>query len=130
MMFPASHFEERFRIRQTLFTCIVKEVTLPCAFFREKEDCTGKLRIYPLMKCTSAIRQLAYNIVLDALDEYLQMGHATSRQSLEHFCRSIIHIFGPEFLRKPTITGVERLYGKHEEKHGLPGMLGSLDCTN
>ncbi|GKF90973.1 ALP1-like protein, partial [Tanacetum coccineum] len=37
------------------------------------------------MKCTSAIRQLAYDTVPDALDEYLQMGHATSRLSLEHF---------------------------------------------
>ncbi|GKC10142.1 ALP1-like protein [Tanacetum coccineum] len=58
------------------------------------------------------------------------MGHATSLQSLEHFCRSIIQIFGPEFLRKPTITDVERLYAFHEEKYGLQGMLGSLDCTD
>ncbi|GJV36400.1 hypothetical protein Tco_1408877 [Tanacetum coccineum] len=107
-MFPASRFDERFRMSRTLFTCIVEEVTLHCAFFREKEDCTGKLGISPLMKCTSAIRQLAYGTVPDALDEYLQMGHATSRQSLKHFCRSIVHIFGPEFLRKPTITNVER----------------------
>ncbi|GKA70939.1 ALP1-like protein, partial [Tanacetum coccineum] len=40
------------------------------------------------MKCTSAIRQLAYGTVLDALDEYLQMGHTTSRESLEHFYRA------------------------------------------
>ncbi|GKA85851.1 ALP1-like protein [Tanacetum coccineum] len=40
------------------------------------------------MKCTSAIRQLTYGTVPDALDEYLQMGHATSRQSLEHFCKA------------------------------------------
>ncbi|GJY59863.1 ALP1-like protein [Tanacetum coccineum] len=129
-MFPASLFEERFQMSRTLFTGIVEEVTLHCAFFREKEDCTGKLGISPLMKCTSAIRQLAYGTVPDALDEYLQMGHATSRQSLEHFCRSIIQIFGPEYLRKPTITDVERLYKFHEEKHRLPGMLGSLDCTD
>ncbi|GJS46502.1 hypothetical protein Tco_0596623 [Tanacetum coccineum] len=37
------------------------------------------------MKCTSAIRQLAYGTFPVALDEYLQMGHATSRLSLEHF---------------------------------------------
>nr|GEU88014.1 harbinger transposase-derived protein [Tanacetum cinerariifolium] len=39
-------------------------------------------------------------------------------------------VFGPEFLRKPTITDVERLYAVHENKHGLPGMLESLDCTD
>nr|GEU47138.1 hypothetical protein [Tanacetum cinerariifolium] len=96
--------------------------------FREKEDCTGKLGISSLIKCTSAIRQLAYGTVPDALDEYLQMGNATSRQCLEHFCTSIIQMFGPEFLRKPTLTDVERLYAFHENKHGLPGLLGSPDC--
>ncbi|GKC30031.1 ALP1-like protein [Tanacetum coccineum] len=40
----------------------------------------------------------------------------------------VLHIFGPEFLRKPTLTDVERLYAFHENKHGLPGMLESLDC--
>nr|GEX42111.1 hypothetical protein [Tanacetum cinerariifolium] len=75
------------------------------------------------------IRQLAYDTVPDALDEYLQMGNATSRQCLERFYTSLIQIFGPEFLRKPTLTDVERLYAFHENKHGLPKMLGSLDCT-
>nr|GEV32399.1 putative harbinger transposase-derived protein [Tanacetum cinerariifolium] len=85
---------------RSLFTGIVEEVTLQCAFFREKED------------------------------GYLQMGNATFRQCLEYFCTSIIQIFGPEFLRKPTLTDVERLYAFHENKHGLSGMLGSLDCTD
>ncbi|GJS48802.1 RNA-directed DNA polymerase, eukaryota [Tanacetum coccineum] len=58
---------------QSLFTGIVEELTLQCEFFREKEDCTGKLGISLLIKCTSAIRQLAYGTVPDTLDEYLQM---------------------------------------------------------
>nr|GEX69634.1 hypothetical protein [Tanacetum cinerariifolium] len=37
-------------------------------------------------------------------------------------------IFG--LLKKPTVTDVKKLYLHHEEKHGFPGMLGSLDCTN
>ncbi|GJW08034.1 ALP1-like protein [Tanacetum coccineum] len=80
LMFPASLFEDRFRMGRSLFTGIVEEVTLHCAFFREKEDCTGKLGISPLIKCTSTIRQLAYDTVLDTLDEYLKMCHDTSRQ--------------------------------------------------
>ncbi|GJR69489.1 RNA-directed DNA polymerase, eukaryota [Tanacetum coccineum] len=73
------------------------------------------------------IRQLAYDTVPNAFDEYLQRGHTTSRLSLEHFYSSVMEIFGPEFLRKPTIFDVEKLYTCHEEKHGLLGMLGSLD---
>ncbi|GJW14404.1 retrovirus-related pol polyprotein from transposon TNT 1-94 [Tanacetum coccineum] len=77
-MFPEVHFKERFRISRKLFTSIVEEVTLHCAYFRENIDCTERQGISPLLKCTSAIRQLAYDTVPDALDEYLQMGEATS----------------------------------------------------
>nr|GEZ85314.1 hypothetical protein [Tanacetum cinerariifolium] len=43
---------------------------------------------------------------------------------------SIMEIFEPEFLRKPTICDVEKLYACHEEKHRLSGMLESLDCID
>nr|GEW52619.1 RNA-directed DNA polymerase, eukaryota, reverse transcriptase zinc-binding domain protein [Tanacetum cinerariifolium] len=82
--------------------------------------CTGRLGISSLLKCTSAIRQLAYNTVPDALDGYLQMSQATSCLSLEHFCRFVMEIIGPEYLRRPTIS----------EKNGLLRMLGSLDYTD
>nr|GEU95632.1 putative nuclease HARBI1 isoform X2 [Tanacetum cinerariifolium] len=37
-------------------------------------DAVGKSGIYALVKCTSAIRQLAYAAVPDSLDKYLQIG--------------------------------------------------------
>nr|GEV57974.1 hypothetical protein [Tanacetum cinerariifolium] len=37
---------------------------------------------------------------------------------------------GPEYLRKPTVTDIEKLYRHHEEKHRFPEMLGSLDCMD
>ncbi|GJS67928.1 putative nuclease HARBI1 isoform X2 [Tanacetum coccineum] len=82
------------------------------------------------MKCTSAIRQMAYGAVPDALDEYLQMGATTARDSLRLFCKAIMELYGEEFLRKPTYTDMEKLYAHHEEKYGFPGMLGSIDCTD
>nr|GEV73418.1 retrovirus-related Pol polyprotein from transposon TNT 1-94 [Tanacetum cinerariifolium] len=129
-LFPTPHFEERFRISRKLFTSIVDEVTIHCAYFFEKQDCIRKLGISLLLKCTSAIHQLAYDTVPDALNEYLQMGHATARLSLEQFCTSVMSIFGLDFLRKPTISDIEKLYACHEEKHKLPRMLGSLYCTD
>ncbi|XP_071738623.1 uncharacterized protein [Rutidosis leptorrhynchoides] len=35
-----------------------------------------------------------------------------------------------EYLRKPTTEDITRLYNFHAQKHGLPGMLGSIDCSN
>ncbi|GKC18263.1 hypothetical protein Tco_1020413 [Tanacetum coccineum] len=82
-----------------------------------------------LRKCTSTIRQLAYDIVPDFLDEYLQMSTKSSRLSLDHFCTSVMKIFGPEYLRKPTMTDVVKLYRYHKEKHGFSGYEGTLSLS-
>ncbi|GKF41133.1 ALP1-like protein isoform X1 [Tanacetum coccineum] len=113
-----------------IFNWIVNEVTNHDAYFRDNIDCTEKEGISPLLKCTSAIRQLEYDINADFLDEYMQMSERSSRLSLDHFCSSVMQIFGPEYLRKPTVTNFEKLYRHHKEKYGFPGMLESLDCTD
>ncbi|GJW50282.1 ALP1-like protein [Tanacetum coccineum] len=105
---------------------------LVMAYFSEhpRDDCTRQLGISSLMKCTSAYRQLAYGSVLDSLDEYMQMGATTARKSLQIFCKVIMNLYGEEFLRKPTYTDMEKLYARHDEKHGFPGMLESIDCAH
>ncbi|GJY80267.1 ALP1-like protein [Tanacetum coccineum] len=70
-------------------------------------------------ECTSSIRQLTYDIVPDALDEYLQMSAKNSHLSLDHFCTSVMKNFGPEYLRKPTVTNVVKLIGI-TKKHMAP----------
>nr|GEV82291.1 hypothetical protein [Tanacetum cinerariifolium] len=105
---------------------------LVMAYFSEhpQDDCTGQRGISSLMKCTSAIRQMAYGFVPDSLDEYLQMGATTACKSLHNFCKVIMNLYGEEVLRKPTYTDMEKLYAYHDEKHGFPGVLGSIDCTH
>ncbi|XP_028085427.1 uncharacterized protein LOC114286459 [Camellia sinensis] len=58
---------------------------------------------------TSTIRMLAYEVVVDAIDDYVQIGESTTIKSLKHFCNSIIEIFGPEYLRSPSPIDVARL---------------------
>ncbi|GJW83003.1 ALP1-like protein [Tanacetum coccineum] len=68
--------------------------------------------------------------VPDSLDEYLQMGATTARKSLRIFCKVIMNLYGEELLRKPTYTDMEKIYARHDKKHGFPEMLGSIDCTH
>ncbi|GKB93060.1 hypothetical protein Tco_0979197, partial [Tanacetum coccineum] len=125
---PLAKFDQEGKLpnESEAFTSIVEEVTIHCAYFCKKEECTGTLDLFLLFKCTFAIRQLLYSTVPDALDEYLQMGTTTSRLSLEHFCRSVMEIFGLEYLRKPTVTDIESymLFKKksmffHKSKEGF-----------
>ncbi|GKD41236.1 protein translocase subunit SecA2, chloroplastic isoform X1 [Tanacetum coccineum] len=111
-------FRKRFRMNRSLFTRIVRDLSANCPYFQEGCDAVGKAGISALVKCTSAIRQLAYAAVPDSLDEYLQIGEKTSRDCLMHFCNGVIELYGEEYLRRPTQTDVEKLYAFHENKHG------------
>ncbi|GJS71270.1 ALP1-like protein [Tanacetum coccineum] len=63
-------------------------------FFRY--DAVRKTGISALVKCTSAVLQLAYDAVSDALDEYLQIGDKTSRDCLMAFCNGVIELYGED----------------------------------
>ncbi|GJW41793.1 hypothetical protein Tco_0070592 [Tanacetum coccineum] len=47
-------------------------------YFSSRLDATGRKSIGPILKCTSAIRQLTYGTAPDAFDEYLQIAERTS----------------------------------------------------
>ncbi|GJT41967.1 ALP1-like protein [Tanacetum coccineum] len=113
-----------------LFNQIVTDVSNHDPFFRTNIDCAGRQAISGLLKCTSVIRQLAYGVQADFLDEYMQISERTSCTTLDHFCQAVMEIYGPEFLKKSAVTDIEKLYRHHEEKHRFPEMLGSFDCTD
>ncbi|GJY96738.1 ALP1-like protein isoform X1 [Tanacetum coccineum] len=57
-----------------LFNQIVTDVSNHNPFFRTNMDCTERQSISGLPKCTSAICQLAYGVLADFLDEYIDHG--------------------------------------------------------
>ncbi|GJX46113.1 putative nuclease HARBI1 isoform X2 [Tanacetum coccineum] len=73
---------------------------------------------------------MAYGTSPDAFDEYLQIAECTSRECLDHFTKCIHVLYYDKFLRRPTVTDIQKTYELHEEKHGLPGMLRSIDCMH
>nr|XP_043620176.1 uncharacterized protein LOC122592028 [Erigeron canadensis] len=58
------------------------------------------------------------------------MAERTSQECLEYFCDAVIHLYKREYLHRATSHDVALLYNAHEERHHLPGMLSSLDCTH
>ncbi|GJR14222.1 ALP1-like protein isoform X1 [Tanacetum coccineum] len=53
---------------------------------------------------------MAYGVHADFLDEYMQISERTSRTALDHFYLVVMEIYGTEFLRKSTVTDIEKLY--------------------
>ncbi|GKC07904.1 hypothetical protein Tco_0999514 [Tanacetum coccineum] len=133
--YPEETFMRRFRMSSTLFNKIVNDILsydvqpIPeyFTYFSSRLDATGRKSIGLILKCTSAIRQLAYGTAPDAFDEYLQIAERTSRECLDNFTKCIHVLYNHKFLRRLSTTDIEKTYKLHEEKHGLPGMLGSID---
>ncbi|GJW82509.1 ALP1-like protein [Tanacetum coccineum] len=99
-------------------------------FFRVRPDATGLPGFSVIMKCTSSIRQLAYSVTPDALDEYLKMGDHCARDCLDFFTMCVIQLFMPEYLRKPNFNDIQKLYNAHNNIHGFPRIIESIDCMH
>ncbi|KAJ9552384.1 hypothetical protein OSB04_016429 [Centaurea solstitialis] len=113
-MYNDEDFKRRFRISRRLFVRIVSDLEREFEYFKQQWDARGVKGFSPLQKCTSAIRQLAYETASDSMDEYLRMGETTSRECLKIFLSS----------------DIQAIYALHEQQHDLPGMLGSIDCMH
>ncbi|XP_021979638.1 uncharacterized protein LOC110875743 [Helianthus annuus] len=99
---------------------IVDDLEANYDYFKQKADARGALGFTGIQKYTSALRILAYGNTTDINDEYLKMGEKTTRDTLEHFCRGIIDVYGARYLRTPTWDDLQKIYEVHSTEHGLP----------
>ena len=99
------------------------------SYFVQKPDATEKMGATPHQKITGALRCLAYGVTLDLFDEYLQISGTVIDESLKRFCRSVVEVYGEEYLRSPNPADIHRIL-KENVSRGLPGLFGSIDCTH
>ena len=116
-------------MKKHLFHRIVQTLDDWSPVFQQRTDAFGKVGFSPLLKCTAALRMLAYGTCADMFDENLQIAESTLIETLENFCKGIIECFGPNYLRRPTAEDIHRLLHVGEAR-GFPGMLGSIDCMH
>ncbi|XP_047965394.1 uncharacterized protein LOC125209857 [Salvia hispanica] len=118
------------RMRRPLFLRIVNTVVACDSYFMQSIDAIGWQSISTLQNHTFALRQLAYGTTADMFDRYLHVSEQTGRDCLARFCRAVVEAFKNTYLRKPTTDDVCKLVNMHEQTHGFPGMLGSIDCMH
>ncbi|GJR17449.1 transcription elongation factor SPT6 [Tanacetum coccineum] len=138
--YPDYYFRRRYRMSRTIFFELVAGIEnyiqtnhpLPphLDFFRVQPDATGLPGFSVIMKCTCVIRQLAYGVIPNALDEYLQMANHCTRDCQIFFTMCVIELFMPEYLRKPSFDDIQKLYDTHNTIHAFLGMLGSINCMH
>ncbi|XP_019082601.1 PREDICTED: uncharacterized protein LOC104753822 [Camelina sativa] len=122
--YPPQIFRRRFRMNKPLFMRIVERLSTEVPYFEQRRNGHGRLGLSAIQKCTAAIRMMAYGSAADAFDEYLRLAESTAMLCLEKFVEGIVHLFGDEYLRRPTPEDLQRLLDIGEVR-GFPGMIGS-----
>jgi hypothetical protein len=113
-------------MRMTLFLINIHKLNETSSYFNERYDATGRVGLTVLQKCTAIVRQLAYGMVANMIDEYLKLENSTVIECIEYYSSGIIECFCAEFLCRPTVADTQRLLAKAKEREFL-GMLGSID---
>jgi hypothetical protein len=91
-------------MQRTLFLSIMHKLRETSLYFSERYDATSHFGLTALQKCIVVVRQLAYDMATDTIDEHLKLGKSTVVEWLEYYCSSIIECFETEFLRRPTVA--------------------------
>ncbi|TVT99822.1 hypothetical protein EJB05_54780, partial [Eragrostis curvula] len=122
-------FRGRFRMSKRLFLRIASAVEEHCDYFVQKRNAAGELGHSCLKKVAAAIRMLGTGCSADFIDDWLYMVESTIIESLRMFMKSVVEIFGEQYLRAPNEEDTARLMQMGEDL-GFPGMLGSIDCMH
>ncbi|XP_020154340.1 uncharacterized protein [Aegilops tauschii subsp. strangulata] len=105
----ADHFRRCFRMCKTFFVRLYHGVRSYDDYFILKKDVVGMIGFSGYQKCTAALRMLAYGTVADSWDEYLRMSESTYGDAMVRFATAVVEVFGPQYLREPTVANTERL---------------------
>jgi hypothetical protein len=114
---------------RTLFHDIVEALQVYDPYFKCKKDYTGMVGFSSLQKCTVAMRLLTYGALGDTADDYLHMAESSALDCLYKFCKAVVVVFGPTYLKSRNAQDIARILAIYEAK-GFPGMLGSIDCMH
>jgi hypothetical protein len=102
-LYKAKAFHHRCRMFRELFLVILNGVRDYDDYFEAKYDCTGKIGFTSYQKCSAAVRQLAYGVPGDLINDYMRMSDSTCHEAMYRFCEDIIAVFGEYYMREPNI---------------------------
>ena len=122
-LFNDKIFRQRFRMVKPLSERILTQLQQHDDYFVQKPDAVGAAGLSGIQKMTAALRMLAYGMPADSVDEYVKIEKSTAIESLMRFCRGVVEIFEPEYLRAPNEADIARLL-----YYVWPRIVDSLGC--
>jgi hypothetical protein len=127
LLYDVKTFRGRYQLSRNLFLDILDGVRAYDDYFEAKLNATVKVGFSSYQKRSVAIRQVAYGVPGDLVDEYLHMSESTCIEAKNRFCNAVISVFVKVYPREPTTEDNARLLSMNKKISRFPRMMGSID---
>jgi len=129
--FGLADFKRIFRVSRTSYDALKSLICQEDKFFVDGFDITGRKRVSVDAKILISLKYLAYGCSVNAFWDYFQIGESTALLSVKKFTSCIANsIFQKKFFSFFTALDAKKVEALHYAKHGIHGLLGSLDCSH
>lgn len=126
--FPGNHGGSRRTSANVLeFVEIFSCALLACwrhVNFQQRLNASGRSGLSTLQKCTSALRQLAYEEAANIFDEYLHVTDTIGREFRKKSSKGVVEAFSDSYNRKSNAAVCQFLLDLHERVPGFPRQAG------
>ncbi|KAH7852462.1 hypothetical protein Vadar_025038 [Vaccinium darrowii] len=102
-LFNEKIFRQHFWMAKPLFERILTQLQQHDDYFVQTSDAVGVAGLSGIHKMTATLSMLAYGMPADSVDECVKIRKSIAIESLKRFCRGVVEIFEPEYLRAPVI---------------------------
>ena len=130
-LFDGREFETMFRISRGRFQCLMEDFKKSeNDFYSGAPDCFGHKVASLQARLLLPLKCMAYGVPPHCFRDYFQMSKTLAKDCCNNFHETINKLYTDEYLRAPTAADLKAITRLHKAVHGLPGMLGSLDCMH
>ena len=120
-----SDFSSFFRISRPRFQRMLEDFqNSGNRFYQPKYGASVEARLLLPLKC------LAFGVSPKVFCSYFSINESTASMCCDKFDAEFRQLYFKEYLRRPTAANLKAISNLHLAVHGVPGMLGSLDCCH
>lgn len=121
-------FQRRFRVPRDVFLRILDAVKDQPSVW-QRINATGRPQAHPMPKVVAVFRVIADGAAYDRADKYVRLSRSSIAVATKNLMSFIVRRFSPLYLRQPTEDKLRAIMKRNAER-GLPGCIGSIDCSH
>lgn len=121
-------FERRFRMPRDVLLRIFDAVKDQPSVW-QRINATGRPQAHPMPKVVAVFRVIADGAAYDRADEYVRLSRSSIAVATKNLMSFIVRRFSPQYLRQPLEDKLRAIMKRNAER-GLPGCIGSIDCSH